>query len=127
MLELTFMVSPVAASRPRVSRHGSYYAGAYRRFRTEVSPIVDEVLGNNFDPLEGKLNVDIECFCTRPKTTKLENPKPDVDNMAKACLDALNGKLWHDDSQIIRLYVTKQWASPGEQGYFNVSVEKTID
>lgn len=32
----------------------------------------------------------------------------DVDNVAKACLDALNGVVWHDDSQVTTLTVIKQ-------------------
>ena len=125
MMELTFPVSPVAASRPRVSRHGSYYAGPYKRFRSEAAGVVLEVLGVDFIPFTDKLNVDVECYCTRPKTSKLEYPKPDVDNMAKAVLDILNKKLWEDDSQIVRLYITKQWAQAGEQGYFNIALEKS--
>jgi Holliday junction resolvase RusA-like endonuclease len=126
MLELTFPVSPVAASRPRVGRHGSYYTGAYKRFRAEASSVIMDVLGFDFEPIEGKLNVDIECYCKRPKTTKLECPKSDIDNIAKAVLDILNDKLWVDDNQIVRLYITKQWAPAGEPGYFNIALEKTI-
>lgn len=36
--------------------------------------------------------------------------RPDVDNMAKAVLDALNGIAWEDDSQIARLSITKEYA-----------------
>lgn len=124
MMELTFPVSPVAASRPRVSKFGSYYAGAYKRFRHEAAPIVIDMLGVDFEPLDGPLSVDIECYCTRPKTTKLDAPKPDVDNMAKAILDLLNKKLWIDDSQIRSLRITKQWNVAGEPGYFTLGVSK---
>jgi Holliday junction resolvase RusA-like endonuclease len=46
-----------------------------------------------------------------------------VDNYSKAVLDSLNKALWEDDSQIQALYVTKDWANPGEDGYFTVSIE----
>ena len=39
--------------------------------------------------------------------------KPDLDNVAKLLADALNGILWHDDSQIVALEVEKHYgASP---------------
>lgn len=37
--------------------------------------------------------------------------KPDLDNAAKLVLDALNGRAWRDDADIVELYVTKQWGS----------------
>ena len=36
-------------------------------------------------------------------------PRPDVDNAAKAVLDALNGVAWEDDSQVERLGVEKSY------------------
>ena len=41
-----------------------------------------------------------------------ESPTHDVDNVAKAVLDALTGVVFHDDSQVERLLVTK---SEGER------------
>ena len=36
--------------------------------------------------------------------------KPDTDNIAKVCLDSLNGIAYHDDSQIVELCVEKWYA-----------------
>lgn len=36
--------------------------------------------------------------------------KPDCDNISKACLDALNGVAFHDDSQVAELHVYKTFS-----------------
>lgn len=36
----------------------------------------------------------------------------DLDNCSKAVLDALNKTLWNDDSQIVKLTITKAYAHP---------------
>jgi len=41
----------------------------------------------------------------RPKS------KPDLDNVAKAILDALNGVVYKDDSQICELFVKKMYCT----------------
>lgn len=63
-------------------------------------------------PFEGPVVVFLQVVAARPKTTKLPHPKPDVDNYAKAVLDALtqDGRFWSDDSQVQTLTVTKAWA-----------------
>ena len=121
--EYTLPISPIAASRPRLSRHGAYFTGPYKKFRCECAEIVYEVLGTDYELLEGPLAVDLELFVTRPRRTKLDAPKADIDNFVKAVLDVLNGKLWVDDSQILKLHATKQWAEVGEEGYFTVGVD----
>tara|TARA_R110002020_G_scaffold283736_1_gene499390 strand:+ start:625 stop:957 length:333 start_codon:yes stop_codon:yes gene_type:complete len=105
-----------------VSKHGAYFAGPYKIFRREAAEIVDNVLGN-WEPLSGPLTVDLEMFVARPKTTKLDRPKADIDNFVKAVFDVMNGRLWDDDSQVIRLYATKQWAEDSN-GYFVLGINK---
>lgn len=122
MSEWRFNINPVAASRPRVGKWGAYYTGTYKAFREEAAAKVWEILGTELEPLSGALTVSIELFVKRPKTTEREWPKADIDNFAKAVLDTMNGKVWEDDSQIVSLYVTKQWAAKGEDGYFILSV-----
>jgi Holliday junction resolvase RusA-like endonuclease len=123
-MEWTFPISPVAASRPRVSKHGAYFAGPYKRFRTAMIAIVPEVLGDAFIPYGSDLAVDVEVYVKQPKKTKLSTPRADIDNYLKAIFDALNGKLWDDDKQIIKIYAVKQWAPKDSEGYFTVGVDK---
>jgi len=124
MMEYKFPINPVAASRPRISKFGAYFTGPYKKFRSAAAMVINQVLGRNFAPLSNKLAVDIRCYVTRPKSTKLEYPRADVDNYSKGILDSLNGKLWVDDSQIWALFISKEWAEPGETGYFIVSLEE---
>lgn len=35
--------------------------------------------------------------------------KPDMDNVVKIVLDALNGFAWHDDSQVVNLQIEKKY------------------
>ena len=50
--------------------------------------------------------------------------KFDVDNVAKACLDALTGVIWHDDSQVQKLILERL---PAERNAITVVVEDAPD
>lgn len=117
-----FKINPVAASRPRVGKWGAYYTGTYKEFREKASEIVWDTIGTSWQALEGELSVTMELYVKQPKSTEREWPKADIDNFAKAVLDTMNGKIWKDDSQITSLYVSKQWANKGEDGYFILEV-----
>lgn len=117
-----FDINPVAASRPRISRWGAFYTGAYKNFRECAAEKVWNTLNPNFQPLTDTLAVSIELYVKQPAKTERQYPRPDIDNFAKAILDTMNGKIWVDDTQIISLYVTKQWAEKGSSGYFILEV-----
>ena len=122
--EWRFPISPIAASRPRVSKHGAYFTGPYKKFRQECAECVYNVLGTDFEPIEGSVTVDLELFVTQPKQTKLDFPRADIDNFVKAIFDVMNGKLWVDDTQVQSVYATKEWAEKGEEGYFVLGLNK---
>lgn len=103
------VIDPIPCPRPRVGRFGAYYPAKYSRWRKTFQRELGGVVGEGFEPTDRTLAVDVACVCKRPKSTKLAYPKPDVDNYAKSVLDACTGILWHDDSQVISLYVTKLW------------------
>jgi len=71
------------------------------------------------------LRVELVCYLKKPKRCKNEYPvgRPDWDNLAKT-LDAGNGILWHDDSQIVTALVRKLWAE--HRGYSKLIVEEVL-
>ena len=62
------------------------------------------------------LNFVLPRPASAPKTKKaLASKRPDVDKLARACLDALTGIIFEDDSQVVSLRAFKCIAAPGEQ------------
>lgn len=69
-----------------------------RRFRQRVVAIL---ASRRVQPLTGSLAVDVEVFPP-------DNRRRDIDNVQKALLDALqHGGAYEDDSQIVRLAISK--------------------
>lgn len=51
----------------------------------------------------------------REAAPRWHHGKPDLDNLAKAVLDALSTlRVWEDDRQVTELVLSKRWAEPGE-------------
>ena len=65
--------------------------------------------GKRADALEGRI---------------LPQTKPDLDNIAKIFLDALNGILWDDDRSVTGLTVTKSYAESDETRVRVLWIEK---
>ncbi|CAB4140187.1 Rus Holliday junction resolvase [uncultured Caudovirales phage] len=102
------LIDPMPCPRPRVGRFGAYYPSKYTKWRKAFHLELARVAGE-VKPTSRAIWVDVCCVVQRPKTTKLAYPKPDLDNYLKAVLDACNGKLWEDDSQIVLMYGCKLW------------------
>lgn len=127
---LTFHVdiNPVPKGRPRFSKVGgfmrSYTPKKTSDYETEVRTQAQAVMTR--EPLETPLAVYLYFRLPIPRSHSKkrqeaclngsERPikKPDIDNLAKSVLDGLNGVVWHDDSQIVSLHLTKVYArNPG--------------
>lgn len=121
-MAITFSVpgDPVPQPRPRVSTAGGF-ARAYvpkkhpvHAYRQAVAAAARAAgLGKTGDPL----NVVIDAVFRRPKShltkrgvkpTAPTLPRPDVDNLAKAVLDALQDVMG-DDTHVSRLVVEKSY------------------
>lgn len=87
----------------------------------------------NFTQIDGRVKVEIIAYLSIPKNTSkkkislmLSNEisptkKPDVDNIAKSILDAMNGFVFKDDNQVSKISVEKRF---GESEKVYVRVEE---
>lgn len=74
------------------------------------------------------VSVCIDFVLTRPKsapkrTTPKASKRPDVDKLARACLDALTGVVLHDDSLVVNLHVCKRIAEIDEGPSATIRIE----
>jgi Holliday junction resolvase RusA-like endonuclease len=116
---LTIPVTPVPASRPRVSKWGVYYGKTYKNWMAEAAKTIPDA----DKPMHGPLRVDMEVVCKRPQKVTRYAPRGDVDNYAKAALDALTKKgYWPDDDDVTELFVEKRYALPGEEPATHIKI-----
>lgn len=83
------------------------------------------------NPLEGRIKVEIKAYFGIPKNTSKKQKeemlkdnispikKPDIDNIAKIILDALNQLAFKDDNQIVKLDIEKIY-SEEEKVYIKI-------
>lgn len=114
---------PQAWQRPCRNAAGKTFnpnSTAQRRF----ADICKAQMGRSFDE-SAPITVEIDFYFKRPLThfkrnvygdlvRKLDVPnrcttKVDVDNLGKFVLDALNGVVYDDDKQVVRLVLTKRY------------------
>lgn len=101
----------VGSARPRVTRHGTYIPKATREYRKLIAAAYTAKAKGR--KATGPVTVYIDVFRELPKsrpkkvTGEPDTFKPDVDNIAKNVLDALNGIAWEDDSQVVCMRIKK--------------------
>lgn len=105
-----FPIAPTSKERPFVTRSGrAFTRPKTRKFEADVK-LMAKVIWGAKSCLESNLEAIVTFQSKKPKTTKLKYPSRDVDNCCKAIFDALNGVIYHDDKQIVKLTASKQWA-----------------
>lgn len=111
--------APIGKARPRVTSRGAYMPTAYRAwletvkraalaYWAEHSECADkECAVRWYEPSHPAIVLVLVFYLP-------DRRRRDVDNLAGAVMDALNGVLWRDDSQIVRLVAEKHLAAKGE-------------
>jgi len=91
---------------------GVYYKDSpYKRFRDAMNHLAPSLTPKRWRNFSGRIKVYIDIRKDKPKTSKREWPKGDVDNYAKGINDRFNTHLWDDDDQICDLRITKDWST----------------
>lgn len=125
MVEFTVLGEAVAQGRPRAGKTRAgrtvlYDPAKSKNFKEYVKLVASQSAPKAL--LEGALKVRVvvyretlKSFSNRKKElaeSRLLRPvtKPDLDNHAKSVLDALNGVIYKDDSQIVDLTVSKYYS-----------------
>ncbi len=138
---LTYMVegNPIGKGRPKFARRGNfvstYTPTKTRDYETVIKEAAQKAMGSN-ELLETPVTVAIYITVPIPQSYSkkrteaclkdIERPikKPDIDNIAKCFLDAMNDIVYKDDTQVLTLHVTKVY---GTVGMVEVMVREDLD
>jgi Holliday junction resolvase RusA-like endonuclease len=126
------MIDPVPASRPRVTRWGTYYGKKYKEFKKKMEEILSTYHATEI--LEGLIFADMTFFIPIPKSWSKKKKESkigkycdnnaDLDNYEKAILDSLSGYYYIDDRQIVKQTSRKIYA---EFGTIHINIKEIGD
>ncbi len=103
-ISLFVIGKPVPKGRPRVVNGHAYTPTRTKDWERKVSIVAKSIMLDK-QPLDTALRVELAFSGARANA--------DMDNLAKAVLDAGNGVLWRDDHQIIDLHIMRIHGDPG--------------
>lgn len=119
MISFTIPGKPVAQSRPRFARRGSfvttYDAAPSRDYKAWVRLCAAQAMqGRAPIDRDTPLALSVSVRIVKPKSTpkRVEFPvkKPDLDNYIKTLMDAMEGIIYAADQQIVSITASKVFA-----------------
>ncbi len=129
-IKFEILGTPVAKGRPRLGKYATYTPQKTKNYESLVKySFLKEY--PKFNPFMGELKVKIDAIFEVPKSYSNKKRvmlihtgythRPDVDNLTKSVLDALNELAYKDDSQVCSLYFNKYY---GEEAKVIVEIEE---
>ena len=138
MSQVTFFIpgKPRGKGRPRFTRSGHTYTDdATREYEARIRWAYKSTPGAGFYPKGVPVYVHI-CICVPVPVSwpakrrqdalngvDIPQSKPDIDNVIKAVLDALNTVAWDDDTQVAAVAATRKFVAQGVEG-LQVTIEE---
>lgn len=123
---------PVPKGRPRATARGAYTIlytpKATKDYEEHVAKIASKHIPKT-GMIMGPITISLTFYMKAPKkyAKKMGTPhvtRPDVDNLAKAILDGLEGILYKNDAQVTTLYAHKCY---GDKPRVGVSVSELVE
>lgn len=123
-IELIVYGNPVAQGRPRFAKRGSFVT-AYdppqsAKYKNTIQKELQPLMANkDFKPFDGPCSLELQIYRPIPKSFSRKKEfaaangeirpttRPDTDNYVKGILDALNGIVVKNDSQIVNIVAQK--------------------
>ena len=114
-IKLNIDIKPMAKQSFRTTRSGQKYLDpSVIKYRKAIRNMaIAQMRNQKAEKIEGAVNMNIVYAFRRPQSlskkerseidggkTVPKTTKPDIDNLTKAILDALNGIVWKDDAQV---------------------------
>lgn len=119
-----------AKGRPRLTRSGRAYTPRRTR-RDEAAVRAAWVEAHGTDPSWEPVELDVTVSHPLPKGSAkrrigcVDLVRPDLDNVLKLVMDALNGVAWEDDTQVVALSARRlPKPAPGEPCRVRIAVEE---
>jgi Holliday junction resolvase RusA-like endonuclease len=121
IFECGILIEPKAKQRPRFNGRFAYTPKSTREYEAVLKTFISKAYENEPISRETPLGVNLAFNVPQLKRKVRDMPTVglDVDNAAKAILDAMNGIVYVDDSQVCDLTVKKRYAS---EGYVEIKV-----
>lgn len=140
VFRLRVPIAPVAKARPRFRMFGSHVSTFTPQKTAEYEAKIAEhylkYTKNHKFERDTALYVNLIFGMPIPKSTPKSRQqamsdgvikptkKPDIDNLCKAVLDALNGVAWDDDSQIVKLSAAKEYS---RDPYVSICIHEWVE
>lgn len=123
MITFTIPGKPQPKQRPRVTKRGiTYTPKETLLYEAQVAEAAQKSELLPQSPTENPLKLILWCYMPIPKSWSkgkqeearrgkiFPTSRPDIDNLAKIIMDALNGIAYKDDAQIVQLVINKRYS-----------------
>lgn len=119
MIQLSIPGNPKSQLRPRLGKKGVYNPSKQHKVAAQWSLAIQY----SEEPLEEPLEILLEFYFSAPASSskKKQNQmyngdiphtkKPDIDNLIKLTLDAMNGIVFKDDSLVVKISAVKRYSA----------------